>query len=238
MQTAKFTLISAIIVLAIAIQSASAQHAGDVWVGRTSAGQLDAGGFIDVGVGFYLAPSGGLFPGWSDNDPGFDRVINDDPENDLYSLATGAQIRLEVVAFDPALRAVDTSFNILDTPGEQTILGGATLHTHLTWNINVNDPMFDDQEYVWEAKFRFVDTGSTGYVTSDDISLRFTNVDVAPGDVNEDGLVDTLDVPDFLALLFDDSTATREQRAAADINLDRNIDGIDLQLFVTALLSP
>ncbi|MCA9255862.1 MAG: hypothetical protein KDA33_09500, partial [Phycisphaerales bacterium] len=78
--------------------------------------------------------------------------------------------------------------------------------------------------------------GSTGYITSDDISLRFTNVDVAPGDVNEDGFVDTLDVPDFLALLFDDSTATREQRAAADINLDRNIDGLDLQLFVTALL--
>lgn len=215
---------------------AQAQHAGDVWVGRTSAGQLSVGGFATAGVGKYLAPSAGLFPGWSDNDPGFDRVINDEPDNDLYTLSSGAQIRLEVVAFDPAFRAVDASFNVLDTPGEQTILGTSSLHTHLTWNININDPLFDEDAYVYEATFRLLDTGSTTYASSDEITLKFTNVAALPGDINGDTFVDAFDIPDFIALLFDDTTATLEQRVAADMNLDRAIDGLDLQRFVAALL--
>lgn len=223
--------------LCLFVASAHAQHMGDVWIGRTSADQLSVGGYLPTALGTYLAPSSGLFPGWSDNSPGFDRVINAEPDNDLYPMETGAHIVLEVVHFDTALRAVDASFNLIDTPGEQTILGGSTLHVHLTWNINVNDPAFDPDEYLWEATFRLIDTGSTGYATSDDITLKFTNVDVLPGDVNDDGFVDELDIPDFVSLLFDDTDATREQRAAADINLDRHIDGLDLQYFVAAMLA-
>lgn len=222
--------------ITLSIGNAGAQHVGDVWVGRTAAGQLDVGGFADAGVGKYLAPSSGLFPGWSDNDPGFDRLITDDPDNDLFMLAAGAQIRLEVVAFDPAFRAVDTSFNLLDMPGEQTLLGTSSLHTHLTWNINVNDPQFDPDEYLWEATFRLLDTGATGYAPSNDVTLKFTNVDVLPGDVNGDDMVDMLDISGFIALLFDDTLATREQWAAADLNLDRALDGLDLQQFVAMLL--
>lgn len=237
MVSQRIFLLTIAALLALPIDRASAQHEGDVWVGHTNAGQLTVGGYLPTELGKYLAPSSGLFPGWADNDPGFDRVLTSDPDKDLYSLDAGAQIRFEVVAFDPALRAVDASFNLLDAPGEQTILGGSTLHVHLTWNINVNDPAFDPDEYLWEAKFRLIDTGSTGYATSDDITLKFTNVDVQPGDVNEDGFVDALDIPDIIALLFDDSNATREQRAAADINLDRHINGLDLQYFVAAILA-
>lgn len=236
MQSRRFVPLFLVLTLAVHIAQASAQHESDVWVGRTNAGTLSVGGYLPTEFGKYLAPSAGLFPGWSDNDPGFDRVINVEPENDLYSLEAGAQIRLEVIDFDPALRAIDASFNLLDTPDDQTILGGSTLHVHLTWNININDPLFDVDEYLWEARFRLFDTGSTGYESSDDLTLKFTNVDVLPGDVNEDEVVDVLDIPDFIALLFDDTNATREQRAAADLNLDRHIDGSDLQHFVDTLL--
>lgn len=216
--------------------STFAQHPGDVWVARNSNLQLAVGGFVLADVPTILPPTGGLFPGWSDNAPGFDRIVAAQPENDLFPMIAGAQIHLVVVEFDPALRAIDSGFNIIDDTDESTFLGTESLHTHLTWNIDINDPAFDDEEYLWEATFVLTDAGSTGYAESDPVTLKFLNIDRIAGDINGDEIVDLLDLSEFIALLFDDSTATREERAAADINLDRSIDGADIQGFVNALL--
>jgi hypothetical protein len=229
------TIIGSTAVLSFA-SSSFAQHPGDVWVARNSNLQLAVGGFALADVPTVLPPSGGLFPGWSDNDPGFDRIVTAQPENDLFPMSAGAQVHLVVVEFDPALRAIDTGFNVIDSHDESTLLGSASLHTHLTWNININDGAFDDEEYLWEATFVLRDMGSTGYTDSESVTLKFLNVDRIAGDINGDEIVDLLDIPEFIALLFDDSTATREVRAAADMNLDRSIDGADIQGFVAALL--
>lgn len=213
-----------------------AQHVDDVWVGRSADGRLGLGGFAHAGEPVVLPPSGGLFPGWSDNEPGFDAVTEPQPDVGLWPLEPGAMVRLEVIAFDEGLRAVDSGFQILDMPGDQTLLGGASLHAHLTWNIDLNHPAFDSDEYLWNATFRVIDTGSTGYEASEAVTLPFLNVDRLAGDINGDGVVDALDLTGFVDLLLDDAAATREMRAAADINLDRAIDGADIQPFVAALL--
>jgi len=93
---------------------ALAQHAGDVFPARTASGQLTWGGFQpDINV-VALPPVTGLFEGWADNEPGFDRLVTPDPENDLFPLESGVQIRIEGVQLDTGFRAISPSFTIVD----------------------------------------------------------------------------------------------------------------------------
>ncbi len=230
-------IIGPVIALSAWVGRVEAQHADDIWVGRTMAGQLRIGGLPVDEEPIALPPSGGLFNGWADNEPGFDRVVTDDPPNDLLTLQPGAQIWLEVVEMDTAFRAIDTSFNVLDDPGEQTLLGGSTLHIHVTWHINSDDPAFNPTQYRWDATFKLVDTGTTGYADSEPFTMHFANIDCTPGDVNADAAVDMLDVPELVDLLLDPDAATNEQRCAADTNFDGEIDGADVQAFVDHLLT-
>mgnify|MGYP005853651969 CR=1 FL=1 len=216
--------------------AAAAQHAGDVWVGRTAAGQLAIGGYpVDDEI-VVLPPVEGLLKGWANNDPGFDHVNADDPAGDLYRLGSGAQIWLEVVAVEPALRIIDAAFQILDAPGERTYLGDVNMHTHLTWHINRLDPQFDPQQWVWSATLVLRDFGSTGYADSEPFTMYFANRSCLPGDVNGDGSVDTADIDAFVATIVDPDGATAAERCAADANGDGVVDTADIDAFVALIV--
>lgn len=183
-----------IVTIVISAASASAQHDVDVWVGRTSTGQLAIGG-ADVSQPIPLLPTSGLINGWADNDPGFDRVVTAQPANNLFTLASGADISLRLVSVDPAFRVIDNSFSILEWPGDETYLGDHLLHTHLTWHVNADDPNFDPLRCLWEATFILLDDGSTNYRDSAPFTLKFTLsfAGQANGDFNENGFVDLED---------------------------------------------
>ncbi len=219
---------------------ASAQHEGDVIVGRTAAGQLKIGGFIpDLNI-VVLPPTDPKSPfnGWSDVEPGFDHLVTSEPQSDWFILQAGAQIRLEVVAVDPAFKAVDTSFNVLDQPGQQTLLGGATLHNHVIWLIDADDPAYDPARTLWRATFKLVDTGSTGYAESDPFTFYFANLDCArDGDLNGDGRVNGEDIQAYAAVAFDPPAATAEERCAADLDRDGLVTSADAAALAAALVS-
>jgi hypothetical protein len=214
---------------------ALAQHAGDLWVARTSADQLTLSGFAYAEQRVVLPETSGLLAGWADNAPGFDRLITEVPAEELFRLDSGADIWLEIVALDPALRVIDNSFQILDSPGQQTRLGNHLLHTHLTWHIDLNDPDFDPQQTCWEADLLLFDAGSTNYGDSPVFTMTFCNVDCLTGDVNADGTVDFFDIDPFVTWLVAPDEAEGEA-CAADINGDGAVDFFDIDPFVQLLV--
>ncbi|MCB9865180.1 MAG: hypothetical protein H6816_00870 [Phycisphaerales bacterium] len=178
--------------------TAYGQHQGDVWVGRTATDLLaiSSNGFVPEENFAPLSPVSGLLQGWTNDDPGFDHVVAGDA---LDPLQAGAAIWLEVVAMDPAFQLIDDGFQILHDPGDDTLLGGSTLHEHLTWHINSQDPAFDPAQCIWNATFVLRDDGSTGYGTSAPLTFSFTNAPVrsagvlATGDFDESGAIDAAD---------------------------------------------
>jgi len=213
----------------------AAQHDGDVWVGRSSANQLKIGGFAPDQNVIGLPCVSGLFQGWADNSPGFDRVQNANVA-DLFPMEAGAQIRIVCLSIDPALRAISSTFVIMDAPGESILLGGSTLHAHLTWHINSIDPLFVPTQTDWFATFKLIDTGSTGYAESAPFTFRFTNAACPVGDCNDDGSIDGRDVQAFIAILLDPDSATARQRCLVDANRDCSLTPADVHAFVGLLL--
>jgi hypothetical protein len=238
--------VGAYVLGALGTATARAQHADDVWVGVTSNGVLTISpdGFVPDENYHTLTPVDGLLKGWADDDPGFDHLVNPQPENNVFPLASGAQIWLEVVAIDPAFRLIDQGFQVLDEPGEDTLLGDHTLHIHNTWHINNQDPEFDPDQCVWHGTFLLRDDGSTGYATSAPLTFSFTNVVLEDlnGDFNDDG---TVDLDDYAALVVcldgpgvipnpDDpgiTTCEVECLNAFDFDHDRDVDLRDVAEF-------
>lgn len=204
--------------------TALGQHAGDVFVGRTSDGQLRVAGFVAEEEYAPLLPVTGILQGWTDNDPGFDRVVTNAPEEDLYTLASGAMIWLQLVEADPAFRVIDASFAIIDNPGEQTFLGNHQLHAHLTWHVNSQNPAFDPNQCVWRATFRLRDAGSTGYADSEPFTLAFSIVPLEPADGDFDEDLDA-DLEDHSALV--DCLHGPETVPAPTIATDCEVDCIN-----------
>lgn len=226
-------------VLAAAAQSAYAQHSGDIWVGRTGDEQLAVSGFpLDEAVAA-LPPVAGILQGFADDNPGFDRLVAPEPADDpnLFPLESGAQIWLEVVEFDPALRLIDNSYQILDDPGENTLLGGATLHVHMTWHININDPAYDPDRLHYRATFFLRDAGETSYADSELLTLILADTPHTPGDVNDDGEVNSRDIDAFVAALTGGGGLSRAALCAADANFDGVVNSRDIDAFVALLVS-
>lgn len=216
---------------------ANAQHTGDVVVGRTATGQLKIGGFLPDENIVVLPAVSGLFNGWSDNNPGFDRLVTSEPENDLYTLQSGVQVRIEVVGVDPAFQAITSTLQIIENPGQRALLGGSGLHTHLTWLVNSNHAMFDPVKVLWRATFKLVDTGSTAYTESEPFTFYFATVDCDRGDCNGDTVEDALDVQAFVEIVLDPASKTAAERCSADINQDGYATLDDVPSFVEMLLA-
>ena len=66
--------------------------------------------------------------------------------------------------------------------------------------------------------------------------LQVTTDPSPPGDVNADGAADEQDVPVFVGFLLGTAAPTACQLAAADLNNDAKIDGLDIAPFVLAVL--
>ncbi len=210
---------------------------GDVIVARSAANQLRIDGYNPDSEITVLEPSGGLFNGWTGTEPGFDHLVVEEPENDLFTLQSGCQIRLELVAADPAFRAITNTFAIIDDPGERALLGGAALHAHLTWHVNSDHASFDPLKVLWRATFKLVDTGTTGYAESSAFTFHFATVDCTRGDCNGDTVIDGRDVAEFVATVLDPTGRTDEDRCRADTNRDGYATVEDVESFVGMLLA-
>ena len=57
------------------------------------------------------------------------------------------------------------------------------------------------------------------------------------GDMNMSGCVDSADIPLFVALVLDPNGGTAQDREIADMNVDSDNDGVDVQLFADALIA-
>lgn len=174
---------------------ARAQHADDLVVGRSQSGQLKVVGFVEDQEYAELSPASGILQGWTGIEPGLDHLPVAVPGEDVYPLEQGATIWLRLVTADPAVRAIDTSFAIIDEPGEESLLGDHLLHAHLTWHVSSLHPAFDPEQCVWRAAFVLRDAGTTNYATSEQFVLSFSIVPLRPadGDFEEDQDVDLED---------------------------------------------
>lgn len=160
-------------VLALSV-SAMAQHAHeDMVVGRSAAGQLMIE-FDDFGEEHMLGAISGVINGWLGDDPGFDHLEADEPLEDFYTLEDGAAIWFEVVSFDAGFQIWGPGFTgpFLNA-GEDVYLGDDHLHEHVEFHINSDAPSFDLSNSPWEATFKLVDKGTTGYSDSPNYTLTF-----------------------------------------------------------------
>ena len=218
---------------------AFAQHAGDIFVGRSSTNQLKIGppgsGSFSPSTIKVLPPVNSLFVGWSDNNPGFDHIVTDQPALDFYALQSGCSVRLQVVQSDPAFSAITSSFQVLNQPGQSALLGNNTLHVHLTWLIDSTDPNYDPRRVLYHATYKLVDTGSTGYSASDPFTFNFDACN--HGDCNVDGKLDGADIQYFVTFLLNPGALNSIQLCSADMNGDGNLTLADLDGFVSALLA-
>lgn len=208
----------------------------DILVGRTAANQLAIGGFDPNDETIGLPCVSGILQGWALDDPGFDHIVQADVVADLYPMDAGAQIRIVCLSIDSALRVISPSFSIMDAPGESLLLGGSSLHTHLTWHINSADPAFNPNQTDWSATFKLIDTGSTGYAESAPFTFHFRNGACIAGDANDDGLLDGRDVQSFAAIVMDPGSAIPQQQCLADCNRDCSVTAADIEPFVAILL--
>jgi len=167
-----FLIVSALTLAGV--DSARAQHAGDILVGRTAAGQLAIEADLDEAI--LLEPVSGLLRGWTGAEPGYDTLQADEPEEDLFQLAAGANIFLEIIEVDEGLKFWAAAFAALaDEAGERVPLGGSSLHTHTTFHID-SDVVGTGFLGTLAATLRLVDTGSTGYADSEPFVMTFTNI--------------------------------------------------------------
>jgi len=140
--------------------AAHAQHALDVWVGQSgSSVALSTDGARPGEAYHQLEPVDSIFRGWSNNDPGFDSV--NDTGGGVVPLSSSAEIWLEVVRLDPAFYVVDNAQQVLEFPGDATYLGDESLHTHITWLVDRDDPRFSPLRCVWQATFVLFDNGGS-----------------------------------------------------------------------------
>jgi hypothetical protein len=116
--------------------------------------------------------SGPLF-GLGADEPGL--ITLGDPFDDLVPPSVGANLVLEVISFDAALKGWTPGFaSIFQNPGDLFDLGPVPAHEHAFWHVDSTDPAFNPMQTQWTAMFRIIDTGSTGYLPSLPLEVTFT----------------------------------------------------------------
>lgn len=165
------TTVTTVGLLATTTALADGEHE-DITVGVTGGGQLAA--HFEWDEVHELPFVDDVLHGWLGDDPGFVHLEEDEPGEDFYMLADGVDVYFEVVSFDAAFQAWGPGFTgPYADPGDQVYLGDAELHDHLEWHINADDPAYDPGAAPWQAHFRLVDQGSTGYLPSETYTLSF-----------------------------------------------------------------
>lgn len=212
---------------------APAQHAVDLWVGETEDGKIALGG-VQLGDPIVLTPTSGLITGWAGINPGFDHVIDASSDGRLYPLRGGSQIWLQVVGMSPGLQLIDAQFHAHDhTSGiHEHFLGDNHLHTHFTWLINSELPGFDVLQTAWQVHFTLRDSAGA-LQSSDPVTLTFSNIDATIGDVDGDGQLADEDIEGFWRVVADPRTASAQERAAADADLNGFVTAEDACSFLS-----
>jgi len=119
--------------------------------------------------------SGPLLFGFGLDEPGVFTIEN--PFGGLEPLSPGAILQLEVIAFDDALRGWRPGFaGTFENPGDTWDIGAAPVDVHPFWQINALDSGYvpPPGQTEWNATFRILDIGSTGYLPSDPLTVTFS----------------------------------------------------------------
>ncbi len=185
-RTTMTVLASAALAATAVAQQDEHDHGGDVVVAQDGAGALAFEGDFDEII--VLPASDGGVNGWILDDPGFAALDEDEPDEGLFQLANGADVHLQLVSADAALNVWDPFFNTVLAPNDSFALDidgtlDGEFDTHGFWHIDSDDAGFDPMQTEWEATFRFIDTGATGYADSGTFTLTFSNVP-APGAIS------------------------------------------------------
>lgn len=119
--------------------------------------------------------------GWLSDAPGFEALEADEPDEEFFMLASGAQIQLVGVDLDAAMfvraATLGTPVRISPSPAlGELLLGDEALHTHAIWHIDSSAPGYDSLQTIWSGTFKFVDVATTGYGESEPFTLRFAAV--------------------------------------------------------------
>jgi len=160
------------------VDSAVAQHAGDILIGRTDGKQMVATQL--PGRTVYLpAVQSGAFRGWVSSVLGFDGAVSLDPAGQVLPLEPGANVFLEVVTIDPglSLRSFTAPATVfVDEPGERLRIGS-------TGNLHNHPIVFIDSAVVGThftgdraVTFRLVDLGTAAHAVSPEYSVTFSPV--------------------------------------------------------------
>ena len=150
---------------------------GDFNLGRSSSGQLKVEFAADLfPFALPLSPEPEL-SGWAFDDPGFFSIDFDEPAEDFFQLANGANISFEIISIDAGFKVWTTFLTLLPplvAPGDQWNIGEVPFDTHPWWNIDPTDPGYDPLDTEWSVTFRLIDIGTTGYSPSEPITATFT----------------------------------------------------------------
>ncbi|HPF41343.1 MAG TPA: PEP-CTERM sorting domain-containing protein [Phycisphaerae bacterium] len=179
MKTVHNALVALLIlpVSSVALAGDPHDHAhDDLVVGVSGAGQLavefDFAELIEL-----PEISGGFLQGWGVDDPGFFNLEADEPAEDFFVLGAGADIRFEVVSFDPAMKGWTQGFaNTFENTGEFFPLGAPDFDEHPFWQIDSADAGYNPLQTQWQATGRLIDVGATGYAPSASFTLTFVPV--------------------------------------------------------------
>jgi len=153
------------------------QHEGDIIVGRLLGTPDRLAIEADLDEPVFCEPSAmpGL-NGWLKDDPGFEALLEDEPDEGFYMLQPGAQVRLEVVSLDAGIKLWNPELTqMADAVGEWIDLGDYELHTHMIWHLD-SDVLGTGWEDTLYGTFKLVDVGTTGYAESETFGMAFTNV--------------------------------------------------------------
>ena len=171
----RLRVICIVSVLAIAAMPVLAEHEHeDLVVGVTSGNQL-AIEFGHWDEAHELPVVSGLLSGWAGDHPGFAHLEEDEPGEGFFKLGDGVEVWLEVISFETGFKAYDGGFSggPYSNVGDQAYIGDDHLHSHLEWHIDPTTPGFDELDGPWEATFKLIDKGNTGYLPSENYTLSF-----------------------------------------------------------------
>lgn len=159
-----------LLVLATAGITAAAPHENYIHVGVTNEGVLAVHIPMDHPQALPLSIHPELH-GWLGTSPAFEAPVR--PDGDLNPIEEGADIHLELISIQPALRLYDHDLEEVSV-GAHLHLGGAGFETHGVYHIDSDDPAYHFEQGIWEMEYRLVDMGTTGYGASQVYMQQFT----------------------------------------------------------------